>query len=151
MNCNTPQRKPSGAPRVFSLPPEEMIALGEEMIKWILENNPIHLTQWWAIHKNFTDRQWDAMRHIEEFVPYYQKALKIIGLQYLQKNSEIEPSLKHRWQRVYFKDLKRCEDADAEAEAKRKAEALKGDARAAEEERQHIIETIQRNNQPIKV
>jgi hypothetical protein len=142
--------KKAGAPRVWSLPPEDMIKLGEEMVAWVEENKPVHLTQWWSIHKKFPERHWVAMQQMPEFVPYYQRAMHLIGMQYLLKNSEVEPYLKARWLRMYFKDLRQVEDAEAKEAAKIKAEAAKGDIRAAEEERQRVIETIQRNNQPIK-
>jgi hypothetical protein len=97
-----------------------MIKLGEEMIEWVKKHNPIHLSKWYCIEKDFTDKEWDAMQQMPEFLPYYKKALKLVGYKYLEKNSDVEPSLKHRWQRVYFKDLRQQEDADADAEVKRK-------------------------------
>lgn len=145
-----PQKKLAGAPRVWSLPPEEMVKLGEEMVKWVEENNPIHLTQWWSIHKKYPEKHWYAMRQMPEFVPYYQRAMHMIAMQYLLKNSEVEPYLKARWLRIYFKDLREVEDAEAREAAKLKAEIANSDLRAAEEERQRVIDTIQRNNSPIK-
>lgn len=117
---------PGGRPRTTSLPPEEMIKLGEEMIKWVLENDPIHLSQWYCIEKNFTDNEWEAYQQLPEFHPYYKKALKLVGYKYLQKNSDIEPSLKQRWQRVYFKDLRQSEDLDLDQAAER-AKAIQKD------------------------
>lgn len=103
----------AGAPRTVSPPPEEMIELGKEMINWVKQNNPVHLSQWYSIHKMFTEKQWDAMQKLPEFVPYYEMALKLVGLQYIMKGSDVEPAIKQRWQRVYFKDLKREEDETA--------------------------------------
>lgn len=104
---------PAGTPRTVSLPPDEMIALGKEMIKWVIENDPIHLSEFYFGVKHYEYSKWDAMTQRPEFLPYYQQALAIIGYKYLRKDSPIEPSLKHRWQRVYFKDLKKSEDQDA--------------------------------------
>ncbi len=101
-----------GAPRTVSFSEDEMIALGEEMVNWVLENDPIHLSMWYSINKNFTDKQWDTFQQRREFVPYYEKALKLVGFNYLSKSSDVEPSLKQRWQRVYFKDIKHQEDED---------------------------------------
>lgn len=103
---------PGGRPRTTSLPPEEMDKLGQEMIQWVAENDPIHLSQFYSLYKGFTDSQWDAMSRLEQFIPYYEQALKMVGYKYLRKDSEIEPSLKHRWQRVYFKDVRKREDED---------------------------------------
>jgi len=115
---------PAGRPRTVSLAPEEMIALGEEMLKWVKENNPIHLSMWYSIEKMFTEKEWDTFQQREEFVPYYEKALKLVGYNYLTKGSDVEPSIKQRWQRVYFKDLRKQEDADLENEIKLKSQEV---------------------------
>lgn len=108
---------PAGRPRTVSLPPDQMIELGKEMVEWVTVNNPIHLSMWYSLLKGYTDAQWRVMTDAPEFSPYYEKALKLVGYNYLLKNSDIEPSLKQRWQRVYFKDLRAQEDADKEYEA----------------------------------
>ena len=142
---------PAGAPRTVSLEPEDMIKLGEEMIEWVKENKPIHLSMWYTQEKSFTDKQWDTFTNREEFVPYYTKALRLVGYSYLDKNSDIDPRLKDRWQRVYFRDLRIQEDQDAKEEAVLKAAALKGDARAQELERQAVLDEVQRNKRKPKV
>lgn len=109
-------------PRTTSLEPDEMIALGEEMLDWVKKNNPIHLSMWYSIEKMFTEKQWDAMQQMPEFLPYYEKALKIVGYNYITKGSDVEPAIKQRWQRVYFKDLKREEDESLANEIKLKAQ-----------------------------
>lgn len=134
-----------GRPRIVSFTPDEMISLGEEMVKWVIENKPIHLSMWYTQHKDFTDEQWDAFRKCPEFIHYYTKALKLVGYGYLDKDSSVDVRLKDRWQRVYFKDLKHQEDTDADAEAIRRASALKSDAKAIEEEKQKVLEEVQRN------
>ena len=139
---------PAGAPRTVSLEPEDMIKLGEEMIEWVKENKPIHLSMWYTQHKDFTDKQWDTFIKCSEFFHYYTKALKLVGYGYLDKDSKVDVRLKDRWQRVYFKDLKLVEDEDAKDKADREAEALKGQAKAQEIARQEvsvITEEVQRN------
>jgi len=103
----------AGRPRTVCPPPEEMIALGEEMIAWVELNNPLHLSQWWGIEKFITENVWECMHRAPEFLPYYRKALKIIGIGYLDKDSSVDRAIKDRWQRVYFKDLKQEEDETA--------------------------------------
>ena len=136
---------PAGRPRTVSFTPDEMISLGEEMVKWVIENKPIHLSMWYTQHKDFTDEQWDTFRKCPEFFHYYTKALKLVGYGYLDKDSSVDVRLKDRWQRVYFKDLKQQEDSDADAEAARRASALKSESKAIEEEKQKILEEVQRN------
>jgi hypothetical protein len=99
-----------GRPRTVSPSIEEMIALGEEMVKWVIENKPFHLSMWYTMEKDITDNEWDTYRKRPEFVHYYSKALKLVGYNYLDKESQVDVRIKDRWQRVYFKDLKEEED-----------------------------------------
>ena len=99
-----------GRPRTSSLSPEEMITLGEEMVSWVKEHKPTHLTKWWKIEKDITDPEWDTMRKAPEFFHYYAKALLLVGYNYLDKDTEVDGKIKDRWQRVYFKDLREEEN-----------------------------------------
>lgn len=101
-----------GRPRTVSLEPDEMIKLGEEMLTWVKDNQPLHISHWYSIEMFIPDNTWDTMIKREEFVPYYEKALKIIGIQYLDKNSNVREGASQRWQRVYFRDLRKQEDED---------------------------------------
>jgi len=108
----------AGRPRTVSLPYDEMIELGKEMIKWLKDHpETLHLCEWYSIHKEFTDKQWDAMQQMPEFLPYYERAIKIVGLKYINKDSKVRDGISHRWQRIYFKDLKKQEDEDKKYEA----------------------------------
>lgn len=139
-------------PREFSFTPEEMISLGEQMVRYVTEHKKtiLHLSEWYTIEKGFTYNEWKNFIQKAEFFPYYERALKIVGLKYMDKNSNVRDGISNRWQRVYFGDLREGEDADAEAEAARKADALKGQARADEEERQRVIDEIQRSKPELK-
>lgn len=108
---------PAGRPRTISLSPEEMEELGLEMVKWVKENDPLHLSQWYCIEKGYTDKEWDTMHVCPEFFPYYEQALKIVGLKYLDKNSNVRDGIAHRWMRVYFKDFRDREDEKAKFDA----------------------------------
>lgn len=112
-----------GAPRTVCPPPEDMIALGKEMVQWIKDHpQTLHLSQWYSFEKFITDKTWDTMRKKEEFIHYYEVALKMIGMNYLDKDSKVRDGISQRWQRVYFKDLKRQEDEDAQEELLRQKE-----------------------------
>lgn len=104
-----------GRPRTTSLPKNEMVQLGKEMVAWVRANNPIHLKQWYSLEKRFTYNQWKTMQELPEFLPYYEEALNLVSLNYI--NGTIHPSIAQRWQRIYFKDLKVQEDEDAKFEA----------------------------------
>lgn len=111
-----------GRPRTTSLSSKDMIDLGKEMVEWVIENQPIHLSKWYTVHKDFTDSQWDAFRKCPEFIHYYTKALKIVGYQYIDKDSKVDVRIKDRWLRVYFKDLRDQEDDDSRYMSKLKAQ-----------------------------
>jgi hypothetical protein len=143
---------PAGRPRVFSFSPEEMIALGEEMVEYVKKNKKtiLHLCEWYTIEKGYTYNEWKNFIQKAEFFPYYEQALKIVGLKYVDKNSNVREGISQRWQRVYFGDLKEQEDSDADTNELRKASALKGEARAIEQERQKVLEEVQRSKRTLK-
>lgn len=114
-----------GRQRTVSLPPEEMELLGQEMVTWCAENKPLHLSQWWSIHKDISDDDWETMKKRPEFIRYYMKAMRIIGYSYIDKDSKVDVRVKDRWQRVYFKDLAKQEDEDAKFKALLNAELEK--------------------------
>lgn len=100
-----------GRPRTVSPPPDELEALGVEMVNWVEENKPIHLCEWYSFQKFFTDNAWKTMICRQEFVGYYEKALKLVGMRYIDGNcKKVKDNICQRWQRVYFKDLKAEED-----------------------------------------
>lgn len=135
-----------GRPRTVSFSEEEMIALGEEMVKWVKENKPIHLSMWYTQEKDFTDEQWDSFRRRPEFIHYYKKALALVGYAYIDKESQVDVRVKDRWLRVYFKDLKHQEDEDKKADSELKAQAFKIEAKATQE----IADEINRNKKTLQ-
>lgn len=100
-------------PRSISLSPEEMIALGEEMMNWLKENEHyvLHLSDWYTLHKGFTYNEWKSFIVKDEFYPYYEKALKFVGRKCLDKESKLREATAQRFLRVYYKDVKEEEDA----------------------------------------
>lgn len=138
---------PGGRPRSTSFSEKEMIELGKEMVAYVKENQKtiLHLSEWYTIEKGFIYNEWKTFIQRLEFIPYYEQALKIVGLKYVSKNSNVRDSISQRWQRIYFRDLKEGEDDDADANELRKASALKSEARAIEQERQKVLDEVQRN------
>jgi hypothetical protein len=61
----------------------------------------------------------------DEFYPYYELALRLVGIKYLDKTTNVREGISQRWQRVYFKDLKEQEDADKIFESNLKKEEIK--------------------------
>lgn len=141
-----------GRPRTTSFTPEEMIDLGEEMVAFVKKNKKtiLHLSEWYTIEKGFIYREWKTFIQKEEFLPYYEQALKIIGIKYVDKSSNVRDGISNRWQRIYFDDLREKEDIDADANELRKASSLKGEARAIEQERQKVLDEVQRHKRTPK-
>lgn len=111
-----------GRPRTQSLPPDQMIELGKEMVEWVKKHNPLHLKQWYSMQKHIVRKQWRAMKDIPEFLPYYEEALSIVSLNYI--NGNINSSIAQRFLRIYFDDLKDQEDEDKREEIRIKNETL---------------------------
>jgi len=124
-----------GRPRHFNYPKEKMIALGEEMVAWVKLNEPkiLHLSEWYTIEKGFTYNEYKMFIQREEFLPYYEQAMRIIGRKYLDKNSIVRDSISHRWQRIYFKDLREQEDQDKDDEVERQKKVNKDATNAGEQ------------------
>lgn len=114
-----------GVSRKTSFSPDEMILLGIEMVQWLKEHpETLHLSEWYTIEKMFLYNEWKAFIQRPEFLPYYEVALKIVGKQYLDKNSDVRNGVAERWQRVYFKDIREQEDQDAQDKIDRESKSL---------------------------
>jgi hypothetical protein len=139
-------------PREFSYSEKEMIALGKEMIAYVKANKKtiLHLCEWYTIEKGYTYNEWKNFIQKAEFFPYYEQALKIVGLKYVDKNSNVRDKISDRWQRIYFGDLREGEDKDADDNELRKAASLKGEVRAIEEEKLKILDEVQRKKRVLK-
>lgn len=135
---------PGGRPRTTSLQPEEMIKLGEEMVEWVQLNKPIHLSQWYTIHKGFVYNQWKKFIEKEEFRPYYEQSLKLVGLNYI--NGNINPSIAHRFINVYFKDSKEQEKQDfqdkLDAEFEQKKRLMEFEALLKSKQTENVSEDV---------
>jgi hypothetical protein len=112
-----------GRPRTVCPDDDELIALGEEMIEWIQTNDCVHVSDWYCIEKMIAERIWDVMTAKEVFIPYYDKALKIVGRKYLKEDTGIEPRIKDRWLRSYYGDLRKREDKDKDDDVIRQKSA----------------------------
>jgi hypothetical protein len=143
---------PAGRPRTISFTEKEMIELGLEMVEYVKKNKKtiLHLCEWYTIEKGFTYKEWKTFIQRDEFIPYYEQALKTVGLKYVDKNSNVRDKISDRWQRIYFGDLREGEDKDADDNELRKASALKGEARAIEQERQNVLNEVQRSKRVLK-
>ena len=135
---------PSGRPRTVSPSDEELEALGQQMVDFVSDeaNNVLHLTEWWSTHMFFEEKVWDTICRRQIFVPYYDKALRIIGKKYLDKGSNVRDSISHRWLRHYFKDLKRSEDDEFKFKEETKAKLAKEVAETATQQQKTDVNAL---------
>ena len=128
-------KKEEGHTRTVSPMPKELEELGKELVKYVKDNvkTILHIKEWYSIEKDFTYCQWKTFIQRKEFIPYYEKALSLIGKKYLDKDSNVRDSIAHRWHRIYFRDYLEDEDANADRKMEREMQ-LKRDA----EERRSI-------------
>lgn len=118
----------SGRPRTTSFSPEDMIALGQEMVEFVskkakTKDKLLHLREWYSIEKMFTYKQWKTFIQREEFIPYYEQALSAISRSYL--DGTISPTIGSRFLRRYFGEVREQEDEDAQLAFER-AKAING-------------------------
>ncbi len=142
---------PAGRPRECIPEKEEMIQLGEDLVKWASEKKKGELRcrwcEWYACKHFFIRKQWKRMLDTPEFRPYYEAAQPYLAEKWI--DGTINQSIAHRYLRIYDPELKEHENEDSDVECERKAKALKGEARAADEEKQKVLDEVQRNRKPI--
>lgn len=141
-----------GRPRESIPDKKELIELGKDLLAWAKEKKKGELRarwcEWYACKHFLIRKQWKRMVDTEEFRPYYEAAQPHLADKWI--NGTINASIAHRYLRIYDPDLRESEDGDSDAEAARKASALKNEAKAIEEEKMKVLEQVQRNKKVLK-
>ena len=143
----------SGRPRTSSPCKEDLIELGEDLVKWASDKTkreePIRVRFCdWYTDRGFIRKQWEDFRIKPEFSWYYERARTLLGLRYV--DGTVNQSIAHRYLRIYDPEVRDSEDADSDAEVIRKASALKSEAKAIEEQKQEVLQEMARNRREIK-
>lgn len=143
---------PGGRPRTSVPEKEELIKLGEDLLSWASEKKKGELRcrwcEWYARKHFFIRAQWKHMIEKPEFRPYYETAQTFLAEKWI--DGTINQSIAHRYLRIYDPELKEHENLDLDATEIRKASALKSEAKAMEQERQKVLDEVQRNRKTIK-
>jgi hypothetical protein len=138
---------PAGRPRTAVPEKDDLIELGKDLLDWASEKKKGELRcrwcEWYAKKHFFVRSQWKHMIEKPEFRPYYEASQAYLSEKWI--DGTINQSIAHRYLRLYDPELKEHEDIDADIEAKRKADALKGETRAAEEEKQRVLDEVARH------
>jgi hypothetical protein len=143
---------PAGRPRTSIPEKEELIELGKDLLAWASEKKKGELRcrwcEWYACKHFFIRAQWKRMLDTEEFRPYYEAAQPYLAEKWI--DGTINQSIAHRYLRIYDPELREEENKDADDNELRKAAALKGEARAVEQEKLRVIEEVQRSKRKLK-
>ena len=137
-----------GRPRTAIPEKEDLIELGKDLVAWASapqkKGQPVRcrFCQWYT-EKGFVCRQWKEFYDKPEFSSYYEKARALLCSKFV--DGTIHPSIANRYLRIYDPEMRDEENKDLDAQELRKASALKGEARAQEQERQKVLEEVNRN------
>lgn len=90
---------------------EELIALGEDLLKWIDEqdsnkkSNIVHLSEWYSEVKRIAPSQWNSIIHRPCFLQYYEVAKHWMGKR-IMKNEKLSTAYGSRFLGIYFKEVR---------------------------------------------
>jgi hypothetical protein len=140
-------------PRTAIPEKQELIELGKQLVEWAAKQTKkteplrVRFCDWYT-DQGFIRKQWESFRDKPEFLWYYEKARSLMALRYV--DGTVNQSIAHRYLRMYDPELRDEENHDADADVIRKAASLKNEAKAIEEERQKVLEEVQRNKKKPK-
>ncbi len=141
-----------GRPRTSIPDDKELEKLGEDLLQWASEKKKGELRcrwcEWYSRKHFFIRKEWKRMIDTPIFRPYYEAAQAYLAEKWI--DGTINASIAQRYLRIYDPELRESEDIDANEKEIRKAAALKGEARAVEEEKQRVLDEIQRSRQELK-
>lgn len=100
-----------GRPRTTTPPKDELIELGEELVKWATEETDelrCRFCDWYSLQKGLLHKEWDLMVQKPEFRGYYEKAQTALAKRYL--DGSVRDSIGHRFLRIYSPEIRKEED-----------------------------------------
>jgi len=109
-NINVKAMKKRGRPEMLGYSDEDLIDLGEEMIRYLADHDEsvVHLSHWYSVVKGISKSDWKAICKRIEFLPYYERAIEWVGCNILQ-NRELPTAYGSRFLSIYFQDLREHE------------------------------------------
>lgn len=140
-----------GRPRSRTPEPEELVKLGEDLIEWACEKCDevrSRFCEWYSIKQGLSGDQWELMIRKPEFIGYYEQAQALLAKKWI---NEMNPSIAHRFIRIYCPEVKKSEDEktlyDYKAKAEAEAASLKANLNELEEKYQAVMEQITLNQE----
>jgi hypothetical protein len=113
-----------GRPHIEGWDNDAVIALGEELLKWMKEcdegvhDMPVHLSDFYFDIKDMFIHEWKCILQRECFLPYYEKAKLWLSKKILL-NKDIQQSYGNRFIGMYNRELHDYEEAKADRQAER--------------------------------
>lgn len=136
-----------GRPRTSVPEKEELILLGEDLLSWAAEKKKGELRcrwcEWYSRKHFFIRAQWKHMIEKPEFRPYYEAAQTFLADRWI--DGTINQAIAQRYLRIYDPELRENEDIDSDEKEIRKANALKSETKAIEEQKLKVLEEVQRH------
>jgi hypothetical protein len=113
---------------VTTFPSEEVIKLGEALVKWATEitddNEPLRsrFCEWYTLPEiGLIKKEWEALIKLDEFRGYYERAQAALGRRLI--DGTINPSIGHRFMWHYVPEAKEQELERMRREAELKIQA----------------------------
>jgi len=108
----------SGRLRTTTPPDEELVKLGEELLKWATADVPkkerpyrFRFAQWYSLKKGILDKEWDLMLQKPIFRGYYERAR--VALANRITDGTIKEGIAQRFMRTYCPEVKAEENETA--------------------------------------
>ena len=112
-----------GSPRRVCPPDEELIELGQDLVKWATEETDelrCRFPQWYCLKQGIQRDHWDLIIAKPEFKGYYEKARVALSRRFI--DGSVNPSIAHRFLRIYAPEVREEEESTADREAVRSKE-----------------------------
>lgn len=112
-------------PRTTTPEYDEVLELGQDLVKWATEETEEPRTlwsAWYALKHGLIEQQWKLLKQREEFRPFYEIARASLA-QKLHKGT-LEKTLAHRYLGLYDRSLNEFENEEKDKDIRRKKEAF---------------------------
>jgi len=114
------KKNPVGAPRTVSPSPEDTDKLGQEMVKWFIDNpDAVHFSDWYGIEKKILQKDWKALVQLKEFLAHYETVRHMLKKR--MTSGIIKDSFGHRYLTMLDTELRDHERAIKQEDAEIKA------------------------------
>lgn len=121
-----------GRPRKIPQSDDELEQIGIELIDWC-HADPINNLTFALFHTQYgiLRKEWKCIIQIPVFLPFYEQARAILSINFL--NGNVNPSIAHRYIRIYDRDVAEEEDEVTKLKSGAVVEAMMNSAELKEQ------------------